>query len=411
MITLKQKLNYKRPLGVYYQSWSSNWASLPESLDLSKISFPTNIVYLSFVNPSCNYISGSNTLNGTGLDFSSDFKVVKGSINILQKKGIIVILSVGGATYSWKTYNSTSLASLVNDLGCDGLDIDWEDQAGAAASSKLGPIILSLRKALPNKFLCLAGFSVGAYGQGPYTNATPNSQNTGMCIDALKSAGSLLDWINIMSYDASNTYDPCMAFDAYRSYFKGPLLLGAEVPPEAWGGHVITLKEIEIYSKKVLSDSQWNGIFVWSLQKPGIPSCSDIIKTVDNIFQGSIPIPPTPSSTPPPTNVLDSNWVLGTNYSIGDKVIYQNTNYICNISNSSTTLNAPGIQIWTPVPSSVPIATPIPLPSPMSINEWSSGRIYSIGQQVLYTGKIYKCLQSHTSQIGWEPMYVPALWE
>ena len=30
--------------------------------------------------------------------------------------------------------------------------------------------------------------------------------------------------------------------------------------------------------------------------------------------------------------------------------------------------------------------------------------------RVEYEGKLYKCLQSHTSQIGWEPESTPALW-
>src|SRR4051812_30768709 len=35
---------------------------------------------------------------------------------------------------------------------------------------------------------------------------------------------------------------------------------------------------------------------------------------------------------------------------------------------------------------------------------------YTVGQLVTYGGKIYKCIQSHPSQVGWEPPNVPALW-
>ena len=62
---LQKLLKGKYPLGVYYQSWSANWASDPANLDLAKIPDPVNIVILSFVNPSCSYAKGSNGWSGT----------------------------------------------------------------------------------------------------------------------------------------------------------------------------------------------------------------------------------------------------------------------------------------------------------------------------------------------------------
>jgi hypothetical protein len=35
---------------------------------------------------------------------------------------------------------------------------------------------------------------------------------------------------------------------------------------------------------------------------------------------------------------------------------------------------------------------------------------YTVGDEVTYNGVTYKCRQSHTSQVGWEPPNVPALW-
>jgi chitinase len=308
--SLSFKLNGKRPLGVYFQTWSSRWSSNSSTTDLAQINAPINLVYLSFVQPNCTYIAGSNSWTGTGLEFSSEFSVIQGAINILKQKGMVVMLSVGGASYSWNNYNTSALAALVNDLDCDGIDIDWEDPAGAIAAYKLGPIIAELRNALPNKSLSLAGFSVGAYGSGEFINAQPPSSNTGMCISGLQSNGNQLDWINIMSYDASPVYSPTQAFDAYRKYFSGPLLIGCEVPPEAWGGNVITLSQVTTYAKYTLQDTQCNGIFVWSYQKSGTPSSSDIISTAAQILSNptittiipesaisSVPIPG-PASVP-----------------------------------------------------------------------------------------------------------------
>jgi chitinase len=42
---------------------------------------------------------------------------------------------------------------------------------------------------------------------------------------------------------------------------------------------------------------------------------------------------------------------------------------------------------------------------------WIAGTTYKMGDVVVYGTDIYKCLQAHTSQVGWEPPNVPALWE
>src|SRR5579872_4572990 len=54
---------------------------------------------------------------------------------------------------------------------------------------------------------------------------------------------------------------------------------------------------------------------------------------------------------------------------------------------SAATVSCSGIAAWSP--NSVPYAT---------------------GALVTYSGSEYKCLQAHTSQAGWDPADVPALW-
>ena len=41
---------------------------------------------------------------------------------------------------------------------------------------------------------------------------------------------------------------------------------------------------------------------------------------------------------------------------------------------------------------------------------WAVGKAYETGIRVQYDAKLYRCEQSHTSQAGWEPPVVPALW-
>ena len=41
---------------------------------------------------------------------------------------------------------------------------------------------------------------------------------------------------------------------------------------------------------------------------------------------------------------------------------------------------------------------------------WVADTQYALDVRVRYDGKLYKCVQAHTSQSGWEPDKTPALW-
>ena len=41
---------------------------------------------------------------------------------------------------------------------------------------------------------------------------------------------------------------------------------------------------------------------------------------------------------------------------------------------------------------------------------WATDTAYEVGVRVRFEEKLYRCEQAHTSQIGWEPPAVPALW-
>lgn len=41
---------------------------------------------------------------------------------------------------------------------------------------------------------------------------------------------------------------------------------------------------------------------------------------------------------------------------------------------------------------------------------WASGTAYAVGDRRKYGGKLYRCVQAHTSQDDWTPDVTPALW-
>lgn len=47
---------------------------------------------------------------------------------------------------------------------------------------------------------------------------------------------------------------------------------------------------------------------------------------------------------------------------------------------------------------------------PNAYPEWASGVSYKVGDRRRYDGRLWRCVQAHTSQSGWEPPSVPALW-
>jgi chitinase len=270
-----------KTIGGYYQSWSAKYSS--NGLDHSLSQIPAYVTYIlvSFATPNSNYKKGSFSWDGTGLNFCSDFNVVKEAIAWAKKNkpNQKFLLSVGGATYPWNAPNYQGIVDLIDDLGMDGVDIDYENQASCSGvdtadikcSTDLDiiSIIDNLKmKITPDKLVTAAVWSVGAYGSLNYPNSKfpPQAPNAGMWINPLRTSGMKLDHIFIMSYDASPVYSPIDAFDAYQSIFKGKIHIGLEVPPEAWGGNVLTVENSQKYADHVVNKNG-EGIFIWSLQK------------------------------------------------------------------------------------------------------------------------------------------------
>ena len=42
--------------------------------------------------------------------------------------------------------------------------------------------------------------------------------------------------------------------------------------------------------------------------------------------------------------------------------------------------------------------------------EWESGQSYTVGYKVQRNGQLWRCIQAHTSQAGWEPENAASLW-
>lgn len=66
----------EKDLVSYYQSWSEQWTSSPQQMQLANIA-PYVKKIVSFMQPDANYKKGSYNFTGTGLQFAADAKLVK----------------------------------------------------------------------------------------------------------------------------------------------------------------------------------------------------------------------------------------------------------------------------------------------------------------------------------------------
>lgn len=88
-------------------------------------------------------------------------------------------------------------------------------------------------------------------------------------------------------------------------------------------------------------------------------------------------------------------WIAGEPVEKGDRRLYNGTEYECIQAHQTEFTPDQTPALWNVVPTS---------------DEWQAGVAYSIGDQVTYNSVLYECIQAHTSQVGWEPPNVPALW-
>lgn len=56
------------------------------------------------------------------------------------------------------------------------------------------------------------------------------------------------------------------------------------------------------------------------------------------------------------------------------------------------------------------ILSTLPTKAQSNIPAWQPNTFYAVNALVTYNGTTYQCRQAHTSQVGWEPPNVPALW-
>ncbi|RYZ82494.1 MAG: hypothetical protein EOO68_34320, partial [Moraxellaceae bacterium] len=266
--------------GHRYVTYAGTW--LTSIYDLKTANIPNYItnLHLSFVRPDTTYQKGSyafdqsvagfefaegaSTNNGQRVFSAQQAQDLRNIISALKNRGTQVWISVGGWSYSqgdqWTRFNAPRVVALAQDLGASGVDIDWESSSSAcnklddanfscSKDAEIENIITSLYNEIQARNaglgISIAGWSTGAY----YVKGTAFEEGKvqwgspfgGTLYNLVKRQGSKLTYINLMSYDAGDYYDPREGYLSYRAIYNGPINMGMEIAPEGAGGSVLKI--------------------------------------------------------------------------------------------------------------------------------------------------------------------------
>lgn len=283
-------------------------------------------------------------------------------------QGTKVLIAVGGwsdggvpldPTFEALAANATSRSrfvtacmNIVNQYGLDGVDIDWEYPDAGQSSSNFDQLMSALSAQLKpqGKLLTAAVIGNGTTGNG--VSAT---------------VFSLVDWLNIMSYDANDfqhsTYDyalQCLSYWSGRGLVKSKICLGvpfygrptwesyaalvnrganpnADVFGNVGYNGITTIKNKTQHVK----DNGYGGIMIWELSQD-LNNNNSLLSAIYSVMGTVTPPPPPPPATQTPyggTAAAIPGKIEAERYDLGGQDVAFNDNTVGNSGNAFRTDN------------------------------------------------------------------------
>ena len=239
---------------------------------------------------------GTTLVGGGGPHGGAFDDQLKNNIRILQNAGKRVLISVGGATFPSSAYQNyymspfgiegewllREIVNFVTNYNFDGVDIDYEDNAGFGDNRTydgvdfLSRLTSALRQRLPS------GHNIITHApQTPYWNSHSEFAAGGIApyYRIWQNVGNQIDWINNQFY-SNSSYDATAALKvAYYQAVAGligpqKLLLGAPLTAKAAGGYLPLDQMIKdvIAPLTATYGTQFGGVMGWqfSLDTGGV---------------------------------------------------------------------------------------------------------------------------------------------
>jgi GH18 family chitinase len=364
-----------------------------------------------------------------------------------------------------RTNFTNNLVNLVNQYSLDGVDIDWEypdpdnsnpdnPQPGSSAHN-YGLMMTSLSSAMHSRGKLLTGAIVALGWAGKGIPVSVFSQ---------------VDFYNLMAYDGGDgaLHSPYQFAVDSVNYWRGRglpaektvlgvpfygrpswasyrTLIAAGCSPDSdtcnyQGNTVYYNGRPTIRAKVDLAKAQGGGIMYWENSQDTTDGTSLVSAIYARVTGGTAPtntpIGPTATRTNTPVPTTGSGCTApaynnATAYVGGNRVTYNGRTWEAKwwtqgevpstggtgvwrdlgaCSGSATATNMPATPTFKP-PTNTPVGpTATKTSTPSGAAAWQANKAYAVGALVTYGGKTYRCLQAHTSQVGWEPSNVPALW-
>lgn len=161
----------------------------------------------------------------------------------------------------------------------------------------------------------------------------------------------------------------------------------------------MTMTAISVEGLRSMSSEQWEE--AWALvlaeaaRREVLASARQRAEQAAAEYEAAVAVP----DTVPDASDMDPAAVVGP----GEHVVVQGVEWV-NSSGAWLSPHAAG-------PDSYPMgwrhADASTLPAAAA---WAPGTTYAADDLVTHAGATYRCVQPHTSQAGWEPPAVPALW-
>ncbi len=462
---------------------------------LSNVSSDWDVINVAFAETSGDRSTLQfSPVTGSDDDFKSDIKA-------LNSKGKKVVLSIGGQNgvlllpdQTSKQNFINSAISLIDKYGFNGIDIDLESGMSLNGGdtdfkNPTTPQIVNLISAL--KTICnhygsnfiLSMAPETAYVQGGYT---AYANIWGAYLPVIYGLKDNLTYIHVQHYNAGGStaldgktynqgtpdYEVAMAemllhgfpiagnpnnvFPALR---QDQVMIGLPAcPAAAPSGGYIKPTDMEKALNYLINGtsfggayklansngySNFRGLMSWSINWD-INNNYEFSKAYRNYFNN----PSTTPSNPDPTDPSNGNgggtsnpsdpgngsgnptsgifpWAANTSYKVNDLVSYNNVIYKCLQAHTSLVgwepANTPAL--WsvdadlnvTSLSANNNTNTFLEFKSEnaysaVDVLSWAPNTAYKIGDLVSYNNVVYKCIQAHTSLVGWEPPNTPALW-
>jgi chitodextrinase len=405
------------------------------------------------------FVIGSGCSPIWGDTLGIDNSTVNPRIARAQAAGAKVIISFGGAggvelgqSCTSQTSLQAAYQSVITKYGVDHIDFDIEGAAIADTAS-----VDRRFKAI--KALETANSSLSVSVTIPVLETGPDANGSAFLADAA-SNGVKLDIINAMTMDYGHAVaDMATAAEtAAAGTLAATKAAGLNVTYANIGitpmignndsaGETVTTAN----AQTIVNWAHSNGIgrlAFWSIGRDqpcangGVsPNCSGLAGSAldfTKIFTGgstggggtTTTAPTTaPTTTPPASGSCTglTAWSAATQYNGGAVVSYSSHKYTAKwwTQGEQPDLSTGDGKPWTDngacsgtgggtttttAPTTAPTSAPTTTPAGTGTT-WVAGHAYKAGDQVTYSGVTYKCLQAHTSQVGWEPPNVPALWQ